>query len=359
MYPDFLDSLINVAREGGGLGLYLILTAGNAGSFMFRIAQYVKVSYALQLTDRADYRQLVGGNGRQEPGHSPGRGFTKGPLEFQTALCVAGASEGERVKQLRAICTAMSEAWKGSKPALIRTIPKEIDSDALSFDADRVQVGIEKRTALPYDFLFKEMNGCVISGEPGSGKTNTLGWLVRALSEDPDTSLYIYEKGSALESLCGASKVGHDGAAFDAFLSDLAEEYDRRSENSGNTSRIALCIDDFAKFYAEISDESAGVLDLIIRYGEEYGMYVYIAGDKDGLTRLHTFLVKPFESCLANGNAIALGGRLKGHSLFNPLHQEEDIALSGFEGCVIHGGQARYVRFAKIKVPEKLAKEVA
>jgi S-DNA-T family DNA segregation ATPase FtsK/SpoIIIE len=349
-YPDLLDALIEVAREGGGLGLYLLLTAGNSGSFMFRITQYVKVSYALQLTDRADYRALVGGNGRQEPGRFPGRGFAKGPLEFQTALCVAGASEGERAKELRALCAAMGAAWKGPKAVLGGT-PEEIDAEVLSFDGNQAQIGIEKETGRPFGFVFGEMHGCVISGTPESGKTNVLGWIVRGLSEDAETTVYLYEKnekGSALASLNGRAKAARGGEAFDALLSGIAEEYDRRSESGAKEPRIAVCIDDFPQFHDEISDGGLDLLDRVIRYGEEYGMYVYIAGDRDGLIRLHSFLVKPIESCLANGRAVALGGRLKEHGLFGALHQEEDAALSEREGFVIRDGKARRVRLAKV-----------
>ncbi|MDR2180687.1 MAG: type VII secretion protein EssC [Synergistaceae bacterium] len=366
-YPDFLDSLIDLAREGGGLGLYLLLTAGNAGSFIFRIAQYVKVSYALQLTDRTDYRALVGGNGRQEPGHFPGRGFTKGPLEFQTALCVEGASEGERVKQLRAICTAMSEAWEGSR-AELRTAPKEIDADTLTFDKNHVQIGFEKQTARPFDFVFEEMHGCVISGTPGSGKTNILGLLVRALREDPDTRIYIYEKAYVLENIASEALSGsltasaaHDGVIFDAFLFNIAEEYDRRSKEdpSASRSRIVLCIDDFSDFYGEISNEGADLFDRIVRCGKDYGIYVYIAGDKGGLARLHSFLIKSFESCLSNGNAIALGGRLKDCEFFDALHQEDDVVFPGGEGCVIHGGKVQRFKLAKVKGQAEAHEEMA
>lgn len=77
-------------------------------------------------------------------------------------------------------------------------------------------------------------------------------------------------------------------------------------------------------------------------------MYVYITGDPGGLARFHNFLVKAFESCLANGNAIALGGRLKEHSAFNNLCEGDDIAMSKGEGCVIHSGASLRVKLAKI-----------
>jgi S-DNA-T family DNA segregation ATPase FtsK/SpoIIIE len=346
MYPDLLDSLTDLAREGGGLGLYLLMTSGSQGSFMYRVSQYVKASYALQLADRADYRALVGGSGKQEPAHLPGRGFAKGPLEFQTALCAEGANEGERVKQMRSICAAMTSAWKGPTAAA-STVPKEIDPDSLSFGRDYVQMGFDKQESSPFEFAFGEMNGCVISGLPGSGKTNVMGWIVRALASDPDTDVYVYDKGGALGALGEALKVAHDGGEFDAFLTAVAEEYDRRSDEGGNSPRIALCIDNFVKFYEEVSDEGAALLDVLVRCGDEYGIYVYVTGNVTELTRFHNLSVKPLKSCLANGGAIALGGRLKNHALFDDLHRSEDIALKDHEGCVIRGGEVRVVRFAR------------
>ncbi|MBQ9526672.1 MAG: hypothetical protein IJR68_03595 [Fretibacterium sp.] len=359
-YPDMMDSLIQIAREGGGLGVYLLLTAGNPGSFMFRIAQYVKSSHALQLTDRADYRPLVGGTGRQEPGHYPGRGFTAGPLEFQTALCVEAATEGERVKQLRELCGVMSAAWEGPR-ASMEAAPQSVNADALAFDRDSAEIGVslEDKAAAPVAFAFADMNGCVISGPEGSGKSNALGLILRALGQDSGTTLYLYEQGTFLEGLCPGARMAHDGPSSDALLSELAEEYDRRSDEGGDyqDARIVLCIDDFPAFFEGVSEEALTGLDVIIRNGSEQGMYVYIAGDKDGLGRLHTFLVKPLESCLAQGNAIALEGSLKDHTIFSSLHHHEDVPLPGREGCLIHNGEAVLLRLAGLSPLVK--KEVA
>ncbi|GHS95057.1 type VII secretion protein EssC [Synergistales bacterium] len=342
-HPDFLDSLGVIAREGGGLGLYLMMSAGSQGSFMYRIAQYIKSSYALQLTDRADYRPLVGGDGKMEPANFPGRGFTKGPLEFQTALCVEEASEGARARKLEELCRAISDAWKGPRAEMFNTsdIAASLTSDEL-----RVQIGVGKETREPFDFVFADMNGCVISGSPGSGKTNVLGLIARALHKDGGTRLYIHEKGSRLASLCEGARVARNSAESDAFLAELASEYDRRSENGINEPRVALCLDDFVEFYNDISYDAADRLDVIIRCGAECGMYVYIAGDTDGLIRHDNLMVKPVKSCLTIGNAIALGGRLKNHSLFDGIYNSEDIALGESEGCVISNRKVWRVKIA-------------
>jgi hypothetical protein len=320
---------------------------------MFRIAQYVKAMYALQLTDKSDYRALVGGSGRIEPAHFPGRGFAKGPLEFQTALCVDGATEGARTKQLRDMCDAMREAWHGPSPSLNRLSADVIDADTLSFCADSVQIGLDKNTAEPYEFVFADMNGCVITGPPSSGKTNLMGLIVRALAHDSDTELYVYEKGTFLEDICSGAaarrKVARDGGAFDEMMTELAAEFDRRAEGTDTTPRVVICIDDFVQFYKEISDESAETLARVVSYGDEYGFYIYITGDTEGITYFHNNFVKAFENCLAYGNAISLGERLRNLAVFDKLHQtSEDLTANDREGFVIHGGSVTLIKTAKI-----------
>ena len=171
------------------------------------------------------------------------------------------------------------------------------------------------------------------------------------MSNDDGTKIYIYEKGTNIEAVCKNQnwEAAHDGPAADAFISTLADEYDRRSDEEGDYTekRIVLCIDDFPKFFDEIAEDSLTGLDVIIRNGSDYEMYVYIAGDKDGIGRLHNFLVKPVESCLASGNAIALGGRLKEHEMLTTLHEHEDVMLSRHEGCLIHDKTALLVNLAE------------
>ena len=51
-YTDIMDILNQTSRDGGSLGIYLLITAGNTGSYMFRISQYVKSNHTLQMTDK-------------------------------------------------------------------------------------------------------------------------------------------------------------------------------------------------------------------------------------------------------------------------------------------------------------------
>jgi S-DNA-T family DNA segregation ATPase FtsK/SpoIIIE len=341
-YPEVLDTLIDIAREGGNLGLYLILTASGQGSFMYKISQYIKVSIALQLTDRAEYRGLVGGDGKQEPTKFPGRGFVKGPLEFQTAIGPEG------VRQRRDLCDAMNSAWGDTKPDIFDTA-REIDPASLAITYEYAQIGVEKENSAPYDFVFADMNGCVISGTPKSGKTNLLGRIVRGLLEDEKTGVYLYEKGSAHESMWGPGKltVARDGAALDSMVAELLEEYFRRVSDDRKLPRLALCVDDFVAAYKDISDGKVDALTTLILYGGDFGIYTYITGDIAGLVKFRDMLVEPFIRCLEHDRAIAIGGRLADHRIFGGIYRGSGSdRLSGHEARVLRSGKTRRVKLA-------------
>lgn len=341
---DIMDVLNQTARDGGSLGIYLMITAGNTGSYMFRISQYVKAKYTLQMTDKGDYREVVGGDGKTQPGRYAGRGLTKGPLEYQTALYLEGGN-----RKLTEALTVMSEAWTGKRASILEAESAPIDLGELTSSGDGVQIGVDKMTREPVEFVFKDMNGCVISGKDGGGKTNILGFIAKTLHNDPDTKLYIYEKegDTFLEKLCPNAKTVHDAAGVDSVVAELEAAFDDRDEDS--EGRIVLCIDDFNHFYSAISNENVNVLSNIIQGGADRKMYFYIACNTKGLARMFTFKVKPFMNCLMNGNAIVAGGSLIDYQPFSGMYPTgEQLSMGEHEGCIIHSNKIHAIRLAKV-----------
>jgi hypothetical protein len=274
-------------------------------------------------------------------------------LEFQTAL------GGESVRKIREMCDSMGAAWGGARPVVYDVI-EDIDAASLTTAKDYVQIGIEKETAGPFDFVFADMNGCVISGAPESGKTSLLGRILRGLLEDGDTTVYLYEKKPALESLKGPGKLtaAHDGAALDAMISALVAEYYRRIDDAETKHpRAALCIDDFAAAYGDISNDQVDALTTLIFHGGDFGIYTYITGNIDSLVKFNDMLVEPFVRCLAKGRAVAIGGRLADHRIFGSLYgggaavatpsAEDEVLLSAREARILSGGKARRIRLAR------------
>lgn len=345
---DLMDVLNMTARDGGGLGIYLMIATGNSGGFLYKISQYVKSNHTLQMTDKTDYRPLVGGDGKMYPGNYPGRGLTKGALEYQTALCVESSSENDRSKKLKALCADMAESWTG-KTASLEAAESElsapIQADELSSNENSVQLGMRKGTRNPVEFVFSEMNGCVISGGQGAGKSSILGMIAKALSKDPDTALYVYEEKTFIENLCPGAKITHKPSEADTFIAGLAKEYEQRDEDS--KGRIVLCIDDFYNFYQDITQESADILEAIARGGSERKMYIYVAVSSKGLGQLSSWGVSLMKELLNGGNAVAAGGSLKEYLAFKNLHREDNMMFGSHEGCIIHNGNVIPLMFGQ------------
>ena len=345
---DLMDILNQAARDGGGVGIYLMITAGNSGGFLYKISQYVKSNHTLQLTEKTDYRPLVGGNGRMYPGNYPGRGLTKGALEYQTALCVDGESENDRSKKLKALCADMAGAWTGKRASLEEAeneMSAPIQAGELSSNENGVQLGMMKGTRDPVEFVFSEMNGCVISGTYGGGKSSILAMIAQALSKDSNTALYVYEEKAFIENFCPGAKVTHDYNEADSIISELAKEYEKRDEDS--TGRIVLCIDDFYNFYQEITQESADIIEAIARGGSERGMYVYVSISSKGLGQLSSWGVSLMKELLNGGNAIIAGGTLREYQALKNLHREDNILFGKNEGCIIHDGKVTPLMFGQ------------
>ncbi|MBQ7544320.1 MAG: type VII secretion protein EssC [Synergistaceae bacterium] len=343
---ELMDVLNLTARDGGGLGVYLMITTGSGGGFMYKITQYVKSNHTLQLTERTEYRPLIGGEGRSEPGKYPGRGFTKGALEYQTALCVEGETETERSRKLKALCADMSAAWTGKRASLAeaeaaRTAP--VGAEELSFSTDGVQIGMTKDTREPVEFVYEAMHGCIISGTFGGGKSSILAMIAKALNDDPKTRLYVYEEDTFIEKFCPNAKVIHKPEEMDEIIAGLDAEYSERSEDSED--RIVICLDNFYNLYQDITQESADILEAIARGGPERKMFIYAVCTSKALSTLGMSDVPLYSELMKYGNAVVTGGTLKEYREFNAFHREDDISFGSHEGALIHGGRVVNLMF--------------
>ena len=89
-----------------------------------------------------------------------------------------------------------------------------------------------------------------------------------------------------------------------------------------------LCIDDFYNFYHDITQESADILEAIVRGGSERGMYIYVAVSSRGLETLSGWDVPLMKELISKGNAIITGG-------------------INYEGCITHNGEVVRVMFGQ------------
>ena len=167
--------------------------------------------------------------------------------------------------------------------------------------------------------------------------------IAKALDNDPDTSLYVYEENTFIEKFCPNARTMHKPEDADKAIDELAGEFDKRKYDS--KGRIAICIDDFYNFYQEITQESADVLEVIAERGADKGIYIYVSCTTKGLSVLGNTPL--FQKLLARGNAIVTGGTLGECQAFKGLHQSGNLYFGNHEGCMIHDNRVTELRFGQ------------
>ncbi|MFU2181718.1 type VII secretion protein EssC [Streptococcus pluranimalium] len=133
-----------ISREGGSLGMHLVLTAGRQSVIRPGLQTNLKTRIVLKMTDDSEARTLIGRN-QHIMEDLPGRGLLRmeEPEVFQAALPTQSDDPVSQVTAIKAEATAMSEAYEGPLPKPIPIVPEELAfEDYLARDS--VQEGLAK-----------------------------------------------------------------------------------------------------------------------------------------------------------------------------------------------------------------------
>ena len=199
------------------------------------------------------------------------------------------------------------------------------------------------------------MPTCIISGVSEDLRENVLRLILNAFANEADTKIYLYEMEEKIGISYPDCLAAHTASEADALISELANEFDRRSnEDEINYQKIVFCVNGFLGFYRGISQESADILETLTRSGSNFNMFVYIVSNVEDLAFMMTFRdsIKSFDNCMKKGNAIAIGGNLMDYSGFDEIQDETDINFADYEGCLIHDDKITVLKFARIGVRE-------
>ena len=112
LYPDIIDKISSVIRDGNKYGIYFIITTETQNSIKMKVTQSCKNLICLQLSNELVYRDILGKTNGLVPANNLGRGLIKreNVCEFQTAMitkfgegessiCIVGAARGNEIQQ--------------------------------------------------------------------------------------------------------------------------------------------------------------------------------------------------------------------------------------------------------------------
>lgn len=371
------DLIIQLSREGGSFGIHLVLTANSMIDIKFKVSSNITMAVALYLVDRGEYVTLVGRSGGLYPEPVAGRGLVRDnpPLEFQTALPIAGQTEVERGRALRALIQQMSQHWHGLSAPPIPTLPDMVELGSLlqpqaTWPSDlqtplAVPIGLSVADLRPFEIDLNDGPNFLITGPAQSGKTTLLHTLLLALADrySPE-QLHLCLLDSQRRVFTPLKDLPHiqahswDQKAAKTVLTELQTLIKNRQQllqSMGHGAQgiwsplVVVAIDDcYDPFYDGISDmDKKKFLADMVRQTRDLGIHWLVSGsntDLEAKARMDPFL-KMFTQAQV---AIVLGGGED--RLFN-LHmrlprEERGHLLPPGQGYFVHRGRFYHTKFA-------------
>jgi S-DNA-T family DNA segregation ATPase FtsK/SpoIIIE len=118
-------TITQIAREGAGIGIHLLLSAGRQNALRMNLYSNIKTQIALKLIDDSEARVIVGRT-TLTIDDLPGRGLIKldEPELFQTALPAAGEDTLQIIDAIQGEVQAMDAHWTGPRPEGIPMVPE-------------------------------------------------------------------------------------------------------------------------------------------------------------------------------------------------------------------------------------------
>lgn len=131
---DQIDNLLlQILREGAGLGVYLVMSASRVGGVRVNMLSNISTKLCLYLNDESEVAQLMGRE-RLVQVDAPGRGqvLTDVPTAIQFYQPAPGSNSSETLVALEEQVGALDSGWAGARPARIPMVPRELTPEGFA-----------------------------------------------------------------------------------------------------------------------------------------------------------------------------------------------------------------------------------
>ncbi|MDD3223245.1 MAG: type VII secretion protein EssC [Clostridium sp.] len=334
-YPDFLDKLVKIVRDGASLGVHVIYTAITSNSIMNKIKENITYSLAYNLNDKTEYNEIFG---RMTSGVSPdkleGRGLFKleKVLEFQTALPVKSDEFGwsQKIREKIEEINSRNPHIKVKKlPVLKGILPLHEflhGNDFLNYTLhgfnynNMVPIGVNTDNLEGMHLNLLDVDHMVIAGSAGCGKTNFLTAFVMTLAEtskkennkiyivdSEDLGMFTLQKLECINAyietedqlIKNLKEIKDEISERKIMLRDLRMEFGGKAKNKiiDKKGNIFIVIDTISNFKDRFNEALSNEVEWIINNGKGMGIHVIIADDISQFTRAWEGIAKSIKSC--------------------------------------------------------------
>ncbi len=350
------DTVLRLAKEGIGYGIYFVVTAGGFGMTEIpgRIADNIRTSISLELGDKFKYMDVMRTTRLTtipEAGVK-GRGLAQVEgafLEFHTALSLKAEDDFARIRLLTEKCEQMKNAWGGPVAKRIPEIPQNPNRDTFIQHEDYKNIVSGNMGLIPYAYREDDASlYCVdlssvycysISGKGRTGKTNTIKAIMRSAS-DCGGRIVVFEKGvqelRKTAEQCSAEYLSSDKENYD-FWAGIKDEFVRRNKkkreliNEGldehqiyekmkQEKPVYLFIADMEAFIESVYKPEAGVPDMkgfvenVMEKGSLHNIFIFACVNNDMSAVSATY--KAYKCFISYKTGVHLGGNVSAQKIF-------------------------------------------
>lgn len=351
MYPKLEDFFIRLGREGGNYGIYMVATCGTAMALGYKLSQSVKTSIALQMTEPSEYSSIVGRTDGLYPEKTPGRGLFSGErvMEFQTALPAAPEADGTYLAAIRSLGAETTRRWGERKIKKVTAVPGVIPFGSVQPQKGGFVLGLTAETAEPVETDLMHPHHLLISGVPGSGKTNMIRSLLCQMRAVSGARILLYGNAEAYADISDGVEFLRDESSADVFFEWLSQELRKRQEEKGKDkdivfSPIYILIDGYRTFFEAVSQQTASRMRALLLAGAGLGVSLVAADSAEALATLTSYM-EPVTVLLAKGPAVLLGGKPLDHMAVESglTAVEKSQPFKQYEGlCKLASGVFRF-----------------
>ncbi|SER78296.1 type VII secretion protein EssC, partial [Isobaculum melis] len=346
-----------IAREGAGIGMHLIVTAGRQASMKANLQSNIKVQIALKMIDDNEARGIVGRTTLSIE-DLQGRGMIKfdEPTIFQSALPTMGEGTLEIIEGIQREAREMDEAWDGKRPIALPMAPDEYSiSDLMNWDGmaiikeeKQLPLGIDSESVEIVTADFENEGNLVISSPIKESLEACVTSVVALVSSLDYFTTWVMDskkkKLSAFEKT-SASYFNNTDKFYD-FLDQIEDEIDARKETATDElekqETLVVVIANIYEIIAQVDEKQVTILEELYTTANKYKIYFIIGADFSTLESKYDSFTKK----LKNTGMVMLLRRTSGQSVFEVNNKDlTNTVIEGNEASFIIGRMGSKMKF--------------
>lgn len=287
---EFEKLFTQIAREGGSLGLHLVISAGRQNALRMPMLSNIKTQISLFLIDQLEVRSIVGRTDI-EIEEIAGRGLVKleQPVLFQTALPEDGEDAIEIVASIQQKSREMDSYWTGKRPASIPIMPDELMFEQFKdihmtkdvVNQGLLPIGLDYENVTPFAMNITETGSLLVVSDRSDRLDVVRGALARNIT-------LMREHYQTMIIDTSEKKLAEPGSIVNAYISeneglvlvknDFIAEINNRMESGFGSPRWLIFIADLKDFCnrAMVTKED---IELLINQGPKTGVNFIIGSE--------------------------------------------------------------------------------